>query len=77
MLYGGLLYEVKRIVGKSNFSDQFKKIIQRYKKVGYNMDIMRRQSACLFVNTIMVYSFGSLFNCTIVGQTSATMTALT
>ena len=28
-----------RTVGKPNFSDQFKKIIKRYKS-GYNMDIM-------------------------------------
>ena len=34
-LYGDLVYKFKRIVGKSNFSDQFKKIIKRY-----NMDIM-------------------------------------
>ena len=33
------------------------------------MDIMR-QSACLFVNPIMVYSYGFLFNCTTVGQAS-------
>ena len=47
----------KRIVGKTNFSDQFKKIIKRYKRVGYNMDIMR-QSACLVVNPITVYNIG-------------------
>ena len=41
---------------------------QRYKKVGYKMDIMR-QSACLVVNLIMVYNHGFLFNCTTVGQT--------
>ena len=29
-----------------NFSDQFKKIVKRYIRVGYNLDIMR-QSACL------------------------------
>ena len=28
--YGYLVYKFKRIVGKSNFSDQFKKIIKRY-----------------------------------------------
>ena len=28
------------VVGKSNFSDKFKNIIKRYKRVGYNMDIM-------------------------------------
>ena len=30
--YGGLVYKFRRIVGKLNFSDQFKKIIKRYKK---------------------------------------------
>ena len=39
--YGDLVYKYKRIVGKPNFSNQFKKIIKRYKRVGYNMDIIR------------------------------------
>ena len=30
--YGDLVYKFKRIVGKRNFSDQFKKIIKRYIK---------------------------------------------
>ena len=55
VLYCDLIYKFKRIVGKSNFSDQFKKIIKRYKKVGYHIDVMR-QSACLVVNPIWVYS---------------------
>ena len=33
IFYGDLVYRFKRIVGKSNFSDQFKKIIKRYKKL--------------------------------------------
>ena len=32
MFYGDLVYKFKRIVGKPNFSDQFKNIIKRYKK---------------------------------------------
>ena len=32
LFYGDLDYKFQRIVGKSNFSDQFKKIIKRYKK---------------------------------------------
>ena len=59
-----------------NFSDQFKKIVKRYIRVGYNLDIMR-QSAGLVLNPITVYSYGSLFNCTTVGQASDSMTALT
>ena len=44
--YGDLVYKFKRIVGKSYFSDQFKKIVKRYIRVGYNLDIMQ-QSTCL------------------------------
>ena len=65
---GDLVYKFKRIVGKPNFSDQFKKIVKRYIRVEYNLDIMR-QSACLVLNPITVYSYGFLFNCTTVGQT--------
>ena len=65
----------KIIVGKPNFSDQFKNIIKRFKRVGYNIDIMR-QSSCLVVNLIKVDSCGVLFNCTTVGQASDLMTAL-
>ena len=67
IFYGDLLYKFKRIVGKLNFSDQFKKIVKRYIRVGYNLDIMR-QSACLVLNPIMVYSYGFLIYCTTVGQ---------
>ena len=74
--YVDLVYKFKRIVGNPNFSDQFEKIIKRYIKVGYNLDVMR-QSACLVLNPIMVYCYGFLFNCTTVGQASDSMTALT
>ena len=56
--------------------DQFKKIINRYKNVGYNLDAMR-QSACIVLNPIMVYNYGFLFNCKTVGQASVSMTART
>ena len=76
IFYGDLVYKFKRTVGKPNFSDQFKKIIKRYIKVGYNLGVMR-QSACLVLNPIMVYSNGFLFNCTTVGQALDSMMALT
>ena len=75
IFYGDLVYKVKRIVGKPYFSDQCKKIVKRYIRVGYNLDIMR-QSACLVLNPITVYSYGFLFNCTTVGHASDSMTAL-
>ena len=73
---GYLVYKFKRIVAKPNLSDQFKKIIKRYIKVGYNVDVMG-QSACLVLNPITVCSYGFLFNCTTVGQASDSMTAVT
>ena len=76
IFYGDLVYKFNRIVGKPNFSDQFKKKVKRYIRVGYNLDIMR-QSACLVLNPITVYSYGFLFNCTTVGQASDSMTSLT
>ena len=76
IFYGNLVHKFIRIVGKPNFSDQFKKIVKRYVRVGYNLDIMR-QSACLVLNPIKVYSYGFLFNCTTVGQAADSMTALT
>ena len=33
IVYGDLVYKCKRIVGKSNFSDQFEKIVKRYIRV--------------------------------------------
>ena len=75
MFYGDLVYKFKPIVGKSNLSDQFKLIVKHYRRVGYNLDIMR-QSACLVLNPITVYSYGFLFNYTLVAQASDSMTAL-
>ena len=76
IFYGDLVYKFKRIVGKTNFSDQFKKSVKIYIRVGYNLDIMR-QSEYLVLKPITVYSYGFLFNCTTVGQASGSLTALT
>ena len=51
--YGDLVYKFKKIVGRTNFSDHFRKIIIRYKRIGYNMNVMR-QTACLVVNPIQL-----------------------
>ena len=67
--YGDLVYKLRKIIGKNEFSHHFKKIIVRYKKIGYNINVMR-QTACLVVNPIKVNSFAYLFNCTTVGRTS-------
>ena len=48
-------------ISKNDFPHHFKKIIVRYKKTGYNIDVSR-QTAYLVVNPIKVNSFAYLFN---------------
>ena len=64
-----LVYKFRKIIGKNYFPNHFKKIIVRYKKIGYNITVMR-QTACLVVDPIKVNGFAYLFNCTTVGRTS-------
>ena len=45
----------------TDFSDQFRKIIMRYKRIGYTLNVMR-QSACLVINPITVDNYAALFN---------------
>ena len=59
----------EKIIAKNDFPYHFKKISVRYKKIVYNINVMR-QPACLVVNPIKVNSFAYLFNCTTVGRTS-------
>ena len=74
--YGDLVYKFKKIEGRADFSDLFRKLIVLYKRIGYNINIMR-QSACLVFNPITVNNFASLFNCTPVGWASDSMMAPT
>ena len=74
--YGDLVYNFKENVSRADFSDQFRKIIVRYKRIGYNINIMR-QSACLVFNPVTVNKFTSLFNCMSVGRASDSMMAPT
>ena len=45
--------------GTTDFSDQFRKIIMRYKRIGYNLNVMQ-QSACLVINPITVDGYVAL-----------------
>ena len=51
------------------FSVQFKKVVIRYKMIGYNVYILQ-QAVRMVVNPIMVDSFASLFICTTVDLSS-------
>ena len=48
---------------------QIRKIITRYRRIGYILNVMR-QSACLVFNPIMVDNYAAFFNCTPVGRAS-------
>ena len=63
--YGDLVYKFKKIIGNPNFSNFFKRIVNRFKRAGYSLDIMR-QTACLVFNPIMVEGHAALFSCTAV-----------
>ena len=75
--YGDLVYKFKKIIGNPNFSDLFKRIVNRFRRAGYTLDIMR-QASCLVFNPIMVEGYAqyaALFSCTAVVQASDSMTA--
>ena len=73
--YGDLVYKFKKIIGNPNFSYLFERIVvNRFKRAGYSLDIMR-QTACLVFNPIMVEGYAALFSCTAVVQASDSMMA--
>ena len=61
------MYNFRKIIGtcKYDFPYHFKQIVVRYKKIGYNIDVLR-QTAYLVVNPIKVNIFAYLYNCTMV-----------
>ena len=40
--YGDLVYKFKEIVGKTDISEQFKRIFTRYQKIGYSMGVLQQ-----------------------------------
>ena len=74
--YGDMVYKFKKLKGINDFSFQFRKIITRYRRIGYNLNVMQ-QSACLVFNPIMVDNYAAFFNCTPVGRASDSMMAPT
>ena len=75
--YGDLVYKFKKLIGRNDFSFQFrKKIITRYIRIGYSLNVMRK-SACLAFNPITVDNYAAFFNCTPVGRASDSMMAPT
>ena len=67
--YGDLVYKVKKIMGRTDFSDQFRKIMIRHKRIDCDLNVMR-QSVCLVINPITVDNFAAPFNCTTLDRAS-------
>ena len=63
-------------MGMADFSDKFRNIIMRYKRISHNLKVIR-QSACLVINQITVDGYAALFNCTPVDRASDSMIAPT
>ena len=66
--------DFRKIVGESDFSEQFGKLINRYKRIGYSLDVVRR-TACLVVGPVVVDGCASLFNCTTAVRASDSVAA--
>ena len=49
--YGDLGYKFRKIIGKNDFPYHFKKIIVRYKKIGYNIDVFDKRHAWLLIQS--------------------------
>ena len=41
-LYGDLVYKFKKIIINPNFSNLFKRIVNRFKRAGYSLDNLRQ-----------------------------------
>ena len=63
-------------MGRTDFSEQFRKIMIRHKRMGYDLNVMR-QSASLMIYPITVDNFAALFNCTTMDRVSVSMIAPT
>ena len=69
-----LVYKFKKIIGNQNFSNQFKHIVNRFKRAGKSLDIMRQTTGLVF-SPIMVEGYATLFSCTAVVQASYSIMA--
>ena len=57
--YGDFVYNLKKIIRNPNFSDLFKRIVKRFERAKYTLDIMR-QTACLVFKPIMGEVYAAL-----------------
>ena len=71
---GDLVCGFGKVVGRSNFSEQFEGLIDRYRRVGCGLGVVRR-AACLVVGPVVVGGCASLFGCAAAVRASGSVAA--
>ena len=51
---GDSVYKFKIMIGRTDYSDEFRKVVICNKRIGYNLNVML-QSACLVIYPITLY----------------------
>ena len=46
--YGDLVYKFKKLIGRKDFSFQFRNTIIRHKRIEYNLNVMRQSARLVF-----------------------------
>ena len=72
-LVGKYNVSLKTLLQQYIWEPEFRKLINRYKRIGYSLDIMW-QTACLVMNPIIFYGYALLFNCTTAVRASVSVT---
>ena len=77
--YSDLVYKFTKLIGRNDFSFQFRKNHYTLQTYGYRLNVGQQSadSACLVFNPVMVDSYGVSFNCTPVGRASDSMMTTT
>ena len=58
--YGDFVYKFRKIIDKNGFPYHFKKIVARYKKIGYNIMLCDRRHAWLLIQSRLIALLTSL-----------------
>ena len=61
--YGDLVYKFKELIGRNDFSFQFRKIITRYRRMGYNLNVMRLSACLVLTQSWLITMLPSRFEC--------------
>ena len=73
---GGLVCELRKIVGSGGFLARFVGVVSHYGRVGCGVGVLQR-TACLVVGPVAVGGFAFLFGCTPVGRASGSVVVQT